>query len=63
MIRSNTPSAFGASVIPVHEIGKLAAEREPGTLAAAIEPLHSAARSYADAQRRLAEALEAEMDG
>ncbi|ONI90450.1 hypothetical protein ALI22I_11955 [Saccharothrix sp. ALI-22-I] len=53
LIRSNSPSAFRATVIPLHLFERIAAERESGILGESIEEIQDGVDSYTKALRAL----------
>jgi hypothetical protein len=53
-IRSNTPSAFATTEVPLHILSRLAEDRVPGALAESATRLHDSADRYREALRVLA---------
>ncbi|GAB3985997.1 hypothetical protein GCM10029978_100330 [Actinoallomurus acanthiterrae] len=53
LIRSNTPAAFRAIVVPFHQLSRLAEDRRFGILRESAEDLQDAADEYATALRTL----------
>jgi hypothetical protein len=53
LIRSNTPTAFMAVVVPLHKLSRVAEDRESGILGTLVEQLHDALDRYTKALRAL----------
>ncbi|GAA4631588.1 hypothetical protein GCM10023196_061600 [Actinoallomurus vinaceus] len=53
LIRSNTPGAFRAIVVPLHRLSRVAEDRRFGILRESVEALQEAADEYATALRAL----------
>ncbi|ADD40150.1 hypothetical protein Snas_0435 [Stackebrandtia nassauensis DSM 44728] len=62
LLRSNTPKAFGTTVVPLVLLSRVAGDRDFGILAEAVEDLLRAEASYAEALRALDTAPAAEDD-